>query len=166
MKSEHEVWRLLSDSEFVGDVLRYFTQLEFDLNALLSQYFIRSDRYKIAMDLLLPELSFGRKIDLFTNLPIRKTLLSYERAISGLRRFQKIRNLVAHNPHISRSMAKKIAADGNLRQIIHGYPEGMIDEYRLTRRSLSRLLRVREFKNPESNEVISTWAIFLENWLS
>jgi hypothetical protein len=165
MKSEREIWKLLSNRTFIGDVLRYFTSLEFELNAVIAQYFIRSDRYEDAMEVLLPELSLGRKLELLTRLPIRKSLLSYQRAISGLRRFQRVRNIVAHNPHISFSKAKSLSNDGNYRQILHEYPKGMQEEFKLTRRSLSRLLRVREFRNPQSNEVINTWTIWFKNWL-
>jgi hypothetical protein len=165
MKTESEIWHLFSDRKFIGSILRHTTLLEFELNGLLAQYFIRSDRYEEAMELLLPELSFGRKIDLFKRLPIRKSLKSYQTAISGLRRFQRIRNIVAHTPHISRSRSKEFTKDGNYKRILHDYPEGTLDEFRNTSRSLTRLLRVKEFINPNTEEVLEPMMIWLDNWL-
>ena len=60
MKSDREIWELFCNRTFVGDVLRYSALLEFELNAVIAQYFIRSDRYEDAVQILLPELSFGR----------------------------------------------------------------------------------------------------------
>ena len=165
MRSDREIWYLFSDSSFVGDVLRKTTQLEFDLDAVLTQYFIRSDRFEAAMELLLPELTFGRKIDLLTHLPLRKSLLSYGRAIEGLRKFQRIRNIVAHSPHVSFSTAKKLARDGNYKRLLHDYPEGLLAEFGQTARSLIRLLRVREFQDPSSGDVVDHFGLFLRQWL-
>ena len=163
MKKYFEVVKLFSDRIFVWDVLRFSTLLEFELNGVLTQYFIRSDRYESAMEFLLPELSFGRKIDLLTRISIRKSLLSYQRAVTGLRKFQKIRNIVAHSPILSTSKAKSLSKDGNYKRIIHEYPEGMQEEWWLTSRSLLRLLRVREFKNQQSDEVINLMMIRIKD---
>jgi hypothetical protein len=166
MKSYREIWELFYDHTFVGNVLRYSTLLEFELNALIAQYFIRSDRYEYAMEELLPELTFGKKIDILTHLPVRKSLSSYQQAISGLRRFQKIRNIVAHNPSVSLSKAKLFSNDGNFKQMLQEYPTGMQQEYRQTLRALSRLLKIREFRNAQSNKAIDSQTISLRNWLS
>jgi len=165
MSTDREIWFLFSSSQFVGDVLRQTTRLEFDLDTVLAQYFIRSDRYEAAMEFLIPEISFGRKIDLFSNLQIRKSLLSYRRSIAGLRKFQKIRNIIAHSPHVSFTKAKKLARDGNYRKMLHGFPDGMLEESNGTARSLSRLLRVREFRNPFSADAIDAIDFSLRLWM-
>lgn len=166
MKSYLAIWELFFNAEFVGNVLRFSTLLEFELNALIAQYYVRSDRYEFAIEELLSELSFGKKIDILSNLPIRKSLSSYRQGVSGLRRFQKIRNVIAHNPSVSKSKAKLLSTDGNFKRMLQEYPEGMQLEYRLTLRSLSRLIRTREFRNPHSNKVVDSEWISLKNWLS
>jgi hypothetical protein len=166
MKSDGEIWQLFYDSTFVGDVMRYSTLLEFALNAVIAQYYIRSDRYEEAMEDLLPELSFGKKLDLLTHLPIRKKLSSYQKAISGIRQFLKIRNIVAHNPSISQSRVKQLSKDDSCKKILQEYPEGMKEVYYLTSIALSRLLKVRELRNPQNNEVIDSMSISFLKWIS
>ena len=162
MSIEHKVRDLFSDSEFVGNVIRYSTFLEFDLDCVLCQYFIREDRIDDGLDLLLSEFTFGRKIGLLTNLPIRKSLISYQRSISGLRRFQRIRNLVAHDWTINISKVRKLLECKQYDDLLIDYPDGMKRAFRVTRRALCRLIRVKEFKNPHKPSGIQRLSIMLD----
>lgn len=71
MITDSELAQLFASPAFVGTVLRYGSFLDYDLDCLLTVYFARPDRLNEALDLLIPELAFGRKIDVLRKLPLK-----------------------------------------------------------------------------------------------
>jgi hypothetical protein len=157
MITGEEVQALFRDEAFRGSLLFRAAQLEFDLGCLLCAYFIRADRYDEAMDGLLRDLPFGRKIEIAKRLPLNKTVKSYGVALTGLVAFQRLRNVAAHQWSVSLSAARQLLTDARCRAILDvpdsttrlhsrqsSRPDGLTREYRATSSALSQLVRTKE----------------------
>jgi hypothetical protein len=152
--SSNEIKKLFSDKEFVGNTIRWATSLEFYLDCVLAQYFIRADRQMEALDTLISEVSFGRKIEMLSRLLIRKKVRSRPLAVAGLKRFQRVRNLVAHHWIVSTNQVTKLLEQPELYRMLSGYPNSMQNEFRRTRHYLSHFLIARELRDPNSKHRI------------
>lgn len=141
--TERKVRSLFSNRSFVGDVIRYAALLEFDVDSLLAQYFLREGRIEDGMSLLIRNLTFSEKVETLAKLPVRASVISFARAVSGLRRFRRIRNLAAHNWTISSQEAKKLMDGVEYRRMLVDYPAGLRGDFDATRNYLERLSRVK-----------------------
>ena len=148
MNNPQEIRSLFSTNEFVGTVLRFTTVLETNVDFLLTQYFIRDDRIEAGMSLLLSDFAFSRKVELLASLPIRNGLKSRNSAVTGLRHFRRIRNIVAHNWTISQSEVSRLLQVEGLNKMLLEYPDEMWKSFRKTRDSLNRLINTKDFANP------------------
>jgi len=144
MITDSELAALFASPAFVGTVLRFGSFLDYDLDCLIAIYFARGDRLNTALDLLLPELTFGRKIELLRKLPLRHAK-SHRDAIASLKAFQKLRNLAAHSWTVSRAKARELLSDQAIRALFVTYPVSLETGFRLTRRRLTRLRQSKAF---------------------
>jgi hypothetical protein len=144
MITDSELARLFASPPFVGTVLRYGSFLDYDLDCLLAIYFARGDRLNDALDLLIPELTFGRKIDVLRRLPLKHTK-AHGDALAALRAFQKIRNLAAHSWTVSRAKCRDLLSDPSVRGLFVDYPTSLEAGFKLTRRRLVRLRQSKAF---------------------
>jgi hypothetical protein len=143
MLTEEQIWRLFSKPEFVGAVLRLAALLEYDLDSLLCAYFIRPDRLESALELLFADVTVGRKLEMLRKLPVPKQLTSYRKAVAGLSRFQRIRNIAAHQWSVPRRTVHMLLEDRGFRDLLARYPEGLQEDFRATRASIWRLRRTK-----------------------
>jgi hypothetical protein len=156
MKSPHELKSLFYEPGFIGEVLRYATLLECELDTLLSLYFCRKERVKIALERLMPELSLHAKIEMLSAIPIRKTTRSYATAISRLRAFRRLRNLVAHQWTVSVTEIEALCKNNDIAAMLHGYPASMNKEFRSCRHAVERLTQTREFRLEDGTHLNSS----------
>jgi hypothetical protein len=154
MLSEPEIKNLFINEDFIGNTIRWTNFLEFSLNCAISQYFIRADRQVESIETLLPEISFGRRVELLYRLPIRKAVQSRTLAVAGLKRFQRVRNLVAHHWILTNKQMTKLISDPQIHKMLSGYPDSMKKDFQRTRHYLAILLRAREFRDPNSKNKI------------
>jgi len=145
MKSLRTIEKLFYDEEFIGSVLRRSTALEFELGQVICQYFCQKRRATIALEKVIECMSWNTKIRLLTELPIRKTTKSYGLAVSNLRSFKRIRNLVAHQWCLSSKEVEKLYKNQHIARILDGYPETMSQSFRECTTALYRLRRTKEF---------------------
>lgn len=157
MSTESRVKSLFSNRDFVGVVIRYTALLEFELDGLLAQYFLREDRIEVGISLLIRHLSFGDKVGTLAKLPIRKPLVSFRRAVVGLRRFQRIRNTAAHSWTISSAEVKRLLSGAEYnRRMLEDYPAGLDQEFMSTRDALERLSRVKDLRGPGGKRTVDS----------
>ncbi len=156
MLTESKVKSLFSNRDFVGAVIRYTALLEFELDGLLAQYFLREDRIEGGISLLIPHLRFDDKVGILAKLPIRKPLTSFTRAVVGLRRFQRIRNIAAHSWTISSAQIKRLLSGAEYRRMLEDYPAGLDQEFMSTRDSLERLSRVKDLLGPGGKRTVDS----------
>jgi hypothetical protein len=155
---ERKIKDLFVKKEFIGEVLRFTILLEFELDCLLAQYFIREDRIDDGLAMLISNLAFNAKIEVFAKLPVRKSVKSFPKAVTGLRRFRKIRNIAAHSFAISSSEVSNLLHGAEYKRMLAEYPEGLQEYFDETRRSLWRLRRVKEFLGPTGD--VFDWDTF------
>ena len=157
MKTISEMKSLFTDKAFVGDVLRTTTLIEVALDCTLAYYYARADRIEPAVDSLLSEIPFGKKIDILAALPLRTTLKSRNASVASLRRLRRIRNHIAHNWRIDSEELNTLLKDQNIAHILSGYPKSLFDELQRTRAHLQILMRTREFQDRNANTRINYW---------
>lgn len=153
---ERKVKELLSDRNFIGDVIRFTALLEFELDCLLAQYFLREDRIEEGMAFMISNLNFSSKVETLAKLQVRKSVGSFPRAVSGLRRFRKIRNIAAHSWTMSFSEARNLLGGVEYQKMLLDYPNGLYKEFNETRKCLWRLARVKEFLGPSGKKTVDS----------
>jgi hypothetical protein len=157
--TERKVKDLFSNHEFVGDVVRYTALLEFELDCLLAQYFLREDRIDEGMSLLISNLNFGSKVEILAKLPVRESVRSFHRAVTGSRRFRRIRNIAAHRWTMSFSEVKDLLNGVEYKLMLVDYPVGLRKDFNGTRSCLSRLSRVKEFLSVDGKKTVDSGLI-------
>lgn len=165
MKKPKQLKELFHREDFAGQVLRNATLLENELDIILCQYFCQKRRVSTALLLLFQTMTWNNKIELFTNLPIRKSTKSYQTAISGLRIFKQLRNKVAHQWTVTTNEVEKLCRNKTLARMLDGFPNTMRSNFRDCRRALSRLSRTKEFRFEDST-YLSTIAITIDKLIS
>jgi len=95
MLSDYQVQELFSNKEFIGTILRLSSLLEISLDSVLAQYFIRNDRIRKGLNLIISEMPFGKIIEILAKLPLNIKFASHKRAILGFRSFPRIRKIAA-----------------------------------------------------------------------
>src|SRR5664279_4125864 len=73
MLSDRQLTHLFGNPVFVGTILQYTSMLEYDIDCLLALYISRPDRVDFVLDVVLPELTFNRKLEVFKQLPLKHT---------------------------------------------------------------------------------------------
>jgi hypothetical protein len=99
----------------------------------------------------------SRKIDLLARLPIPKRLKSRKAALAGLRRFNELRNLIAHNYIVRTERVRVLMKDPAKRAMFAGLP-GIEGDEKATSRALWRLCRTAAFgldSKRRADEVLS-----------
>ena len=146
MVKEIQIRDILTSTDFLGKIVATSVNLETSIDALLCRYFIREDRDYDAINILFGSITMGRKIETLRKLPTRKSLLSYKRTIEGVRGFQRLRNLVAHNTFIPKSEIKKLRKDSFTKKLLSNYPQSYYDAQVETTDAIKRLIRTKEFQ--------------------
>jgi hypothetical protein len=142
----YEAQEQLAKPEFVAEVLKETCNLEEDLDFALSLYFCGPGRHFTFMGIVSSHIQFSAKIKMLEDIPARKSLKSRVQAITGLRRFQRIRNIVAHTILARPSKVRNLCDDETIRGMVLQYPQKMEEEFRRVRNSLYHLTRSREWK--------------------
>ena len=136
---------LLTQPLVVGDILHVANLLEFDLNLALIDFFAPPDRRDTFEELVLTELRFHQKIEIFRRLPINKALKSYRLALNSLTRIKKVRNFVAHGFSIREKELEKMASDKDFMAMFDDYPKSLHKELKLARLRLTALSRSKNY---------------------
>jgi|ERR1039458_7984083 hypothetical protein len=142
----YEAQEQLSKADFVADVLKRTSLLEEDLDFTLSLYFCGPGRHFTYIDIVSSHMQFNAKIKIFESIPVRKNLKSRVQALSGLRRFQRIRNTVAHPILVRPSKVQALCDDQIIRAILLQFHKPIEAEFRCVRRSLDHITRSREWR--------------------
>jgi hypothetical protein len=161
-----KIKKLFSNPDFVGNVIRYTALLEFEVDCLLAQYFLRVDRIDEGISLLIEDLRFGAKVDTLAELPVRKSVASFGRAIAGLRRFGRVRNLAAHSWTVSSREVKKLLGGTEYKRMLMDYPGSLCEEFIATRTAVERLSRVGEFLGAGGRKIVDSGMRAIERILS
>lgn len=127
--TERKLKDLFSNRDFIGDVIRYTALLEFDADCLLAQYFLREDRIDEGISLLIGNLNFNAKVETLAKLPVRKSVTSFTRAVAGLRRFRRIRNIAAHNWAVPSSEVKNLFNGAEYKKMLVDYPGSLREDF-------------------------------------
>jgi hypothetical protein len=120
--------------------------LEDDLDFALALYFCGSGRHFPFIEIVSARTSLNSKIRILESIPARKNLKSRVQALEGLRRFQRIRNIVAHQILLRPSKVKAACGDPQVRAMLLEFPRRVTEEFRITRRSLYHITRSKEWK--------------------
>lgn len=160
----YEAQKQLEAADFVADVLRRTALLEEDLDFTIALFFCAGGRHFPFMELVSSQLRFNSKIHVLETIPARKTLRSRAQALAGLRRFQKVRNSVAHSALLRPSKIQSMCADSVVKSMILDYPARLTDEFQTTRRSLYHLTRSREWRPNAKTDAPTRLDLFMESW--
>ena len=142
----YEAQERLAKSEFVTDILKRTSLLEEDLDFTLSLYFCAPGRHFTFMDIVSSHMQFNTKLKILESIPVRKKLKSRVQAISGLRRFQRIRNMVAHPILVRPSKVQSLCDDPIIKAMVLQFQKPVEVEFRCVRRSLDHLTHSREWR--------------------
>jgi hypothetical protein len=164
--TERRVQDLFSDNESIGDVVRFTALLDFELDCLLAQYFVREDRINEGMSLLIANLNFGGKVETLARLPVRKSVASFQRAVTGLRRFRRVRNTAAHRWTISLPEVRGLLNGVEYKKMLVDYPVGLREDFNETRKCLWRLSRVREFLGVDGKRTVNAGMLAIARVMS
>jgi hypothetical protein len=145
LESKWKLHNLLTQPVVVGDILHVANLLEFDLNLALIDFFAPPDRRDTFEELVLSELRFHQKIEIFRRLPINKALKSYRLALTSVTRIKKVRNFVAHGFSIREKELEKMAKDKEFMAMFDDYPKSLHRELKLARLRLTALSRSRSY---------------------
>jgi len=130
---------LLSDAAVIGDILQTAIHLEFDLDMALIDFFATRARREAFEELILDELTFHQKIEIFRQLPVNKGLKSYRLALATLSRIKRLRNYVAHGFGLRERDLERLVRDKELLAMFEDYPRSLNKEYKLARMRLYAL---------------------------
>jgi hypothetical protein len=168
MTTDDDIYRAIKERmrepEFIAEVLKCAALIEGDMDACLCLYFAASGKHFDFVDHICGRLRYEAKVQLIENLPVRKNLKSRALALDGLRRIQKVRNLVAHPAFIPGSKIRALQKDALIQQMILQFPARFSGVFRDARRGLYYLSRSKEWRpNTESSKPRHD-DFFLERW--
>jgi hypothetical protein len=144
MLSDRQLTHLFGNPVFVGTILQYTSMLEYDIDCLLALYISRPDRVDFVLDVVLPELTFNRKLEVFKQLPLKHTK-AHGATIVALRGFQRVRNVAAHRWTVSVTTLRQLLQDQHVRPLFTDFPKSLHANFSLTRRRLTRLRGSKAF---------------------
>jgi hypothetical protein len=139
----------LRSPEVVAQILKSTSLLEDDLDFALALYFCGPGRHFPFIEIVCSQTPLNTKIKTLEAIPARKALKSRVQALAGLRRFQRIRNIVAHQILLRPSKIKTICDDTQIRSMLIHFPQRLDEEFQSTRRGLYHITRSKEWK-PDS----------------
>jgi hypothetical protein len=160
----YEAQKNLRKAEVVADILKWTSLLEEDLDFTLALYFCGPSRHFTFMDVLSSQIQFNAKLKALESIPARKNLKSRVQAISGLRRFQRMRNMVAHPILLRPSKVQSLCEDAVSKAMVLNFPSATTEEFRRVRRSLDHLTRSREWKPDLTAKKPNKFDQFLNWW--
>lgn len=136
----HAIKEKMHEPVFIAEVLKCAALIEGDMDACLCLYFAAPGKHFEFVDHICGRLRYEAKVQLIESLPVRKNLKSRGLALDGLRRMQKIRNLVAHASFIPGSKIRALQKDPLIEEMILQFPERFIQVFRDARRGLYYLV--------------------------
>ena len=143
--AKDEILKLLGKEEFAGLVLRHTSLLEFDLDVLLCQYFIRKDRVIEAMSNLLSLLNLSNKIEILKSISAKKNEKTRLTIITNLQAFRKVRNIVAHRWTINTTDAEMLIKNSTIKAMLKDYPQSLRASFCMTRSAIAELIKSEEY---------------------
>lgn len=143
-ESLHFTWSQLHRSDIAGDVLRFALFVESSVDDVLIDYFVPGDRRGPFEDLLLQQLSFYQKLEIFSKLPLQRPLRSHQNLCALFASTRRLRNYVAHSYRYDEPAIRKLANDPYVLRFLRDYPASRGQQYRLVHRQLAALRKAKK----------------------
>jgi hypothetical protein len=121
--------RRLRSDEYAGRIIKWTSIFEAKLDFLLAAYFVNPvisdsrDACSIFMDQVLSRMSFAAKIDLLRNVRFSKPLRSQKGVVEELDKLRKLRNVLAHNHHLSDRDIYRLRSDKWIFEFVLNHPQ-------------------------------------------
>jgi len=142
--TKDELFTLLMKDEVRGKIIRDAASLEDTMGLAIIFYFTTSKRFEVFEELLLNRLGFEAKISILERIPYKRKYKSLEH-LNILRHLQRVRNIVAHNWHIS-DYPKKMKTE-SWSYLFENWPTTYQEEVRKVNKALGRIIDTKEFSN-------------------
>ena len=114
---------LLSSEELTVRVIKDFAELEWNHDLLITRYFTAQERYDEFFDIIVGNMNFNQKIEIFSKMSLPKKWVSRDNAVRSLKKLRKLRNLLAHSFELTDEDIHVIASDNELARILINYPK-------------------------------------------
>lgn len=95
-----KLYDLLNKDEVRGKIIRDAARLEDTMGLAITFYFTTNKRYSVFEELVLNRLGFEAKVSILEKIPYKKKYKSLDH-LSVIRHLQRVRNIVAHDWHVS-----------------------------------------------------------------
>lgn len=129
----------LASDETAGRIIRDVAELEWEVDLLLTRYFTAHERFTEFSEIILSRFSFNQKIDILSKMSLPRKMKSQPNAVKSLRKFLKLRNMLAHSSYITDEDIHSIYSDNEIIRILADYPKSYKAEVLATKNRLNRL---------------------------
>lgn len=141
--------RLLNSDEVAGRIVKDVAIFDMYLGVLIGIYFAPSSRYHIFQRILGQRMTFSHKVEALAKISFRRRYRSLL-VIPQLRRFNRLRNLVAHKHFIGHWDIQELTSDHELMPILLAFPGAHRREVKLVLHRLRLLSSLAEFAHGPS----------------
>lgn len=132
----------LRSNEIIAEVIKFSAIWEASLDSYLAiEFGGPTTRYDDFIELIAPNMSFARKIEVFKGMEFPRKTKSHSGVVTALTRLRKIRNRLAHAQRLDAAAIAKIQSDRALVSFILEYPASFKKEGSQLRNWFSHLWR-------------------------
>ncbi|MCP5016953.1 MAG: hypothetical protein GY938_17045 [Ketobacter sp.] len=160
-KREEETEKLkeaLQSNDIIAEVIKYSAIWEASLDRYLAiEFGGTNERYDDFIELIAPNMTFSRKIEIFHKMTFPRQTKSHVSIVQTLTRIRKIRNHLAHAHRLDSKTMSKIQSDRDLVNFILQYPESFNEENNKLKNWFSHLWRSWETRLKKERAYWAKW---------
>ena len=155
----------LQSSEIIAEVIKFSAIWEASLDRYLAIEFGGTNvRYDDFIELIAPNMTFARKIEVFRYMTFPRKTKSQSGIVASLTRVRKIRNRLAHAHRLDAPVIAKIQSDRDLVAFVLDYPNSFIAEHRKLDNWFSHLWRSWEIRLKKDRAYWAVWMSRNPGW--
>ena len=145
---KNKIVELLNSDDVRSKIIANASYFDTYLGVSLSMYFSPNKRSRLLHESIIDGLSFGKKLQILSNIPFKKQYKSLD-CIPTMKRLQRLRNHVAHSYFTIHF--DKIFKDTDSLSLLKNYPMEYDNAINTAKHQLWRLSRVKEFTDLHEN---------------
>jgi len=155
----------LTSNDIIAEVIKFSAIWEASLdNYLAIEFGGTTSRRDDFIELIAPNMSFARKIEVFQNMTFPRQTKSHAGIVASLTRVRKIRNKLAHAQRLDSTELSKIQSDRDLVAFILDYPSSFEKEARTLHNWFSHLWRGWEVRLKKDRAYWAVWISKNPGW--
>ena len=157
--------KALRSNDIIAEVIKFSAIWEASLDSYLAiEFGGTTSRYDDFIELIAPNMSFARKVEVFQKMTFPRETKSHSEIVATLTRIRKIRNQLAHAQRLDTSTIAKLQSDRALVSFILDYPASFKKEGARLQNWFSHLWRGWEARLKKDRAYWAQWIAQNPGW--